>query len=327
MRIEEIWYGSDIRSKLGRIALFPLSLLYTAGWQTYLFIYKIGIKKAEKPHTPIICIGNFSSGGNGKTPTVAWIAKELTKRGQGVVISCSGYGSPKSEAATIAPSGTLSPSEWGDEPAEFRLMLPEIPIIVGRRRVLAAKLCADNFPDSILLMDDGIQHLPLLKDVSIALDTKNPTNSLCFPAGPYREPRNSNRATLVLPSHEYTLNYSQLEFKDAKNNESCTPTELSPANILLAVGRPDSVLDTLEQAGVTPATLTILPDHDPLTSESVFDKGMNNNRPWIVTQKDWVKLQYHPLIANQRIIIATRSATIEPTEQFTDWLMDKISKK
>ena len=131
MRIEEIWYGGDIRSKLGRIVLFPLSLLYTAGWQTYLFIYKIGLKKAHKPHTPIVCIGNFSSGGNGKTPTVAWIAKELTKRGLGVVIGCSGYGSPKSEAATIAPSGTLSPSEWGDEPAEFRLMLPEIPIIVG----------------------------------------------------------------------------------------------------------------------------------------------------------------------------------------------------
>ena len=311
MRIEDIWYGRGAGDVIARYALLPLSWVYAGGWQLYLLTYRLGFKNAAQPHPRILCVGNLVAGGSGKTPVTVHLAKLLAEAGQPVVIGCSGYGSPRSEAATLAPSGELNAAEWGDEPAEFRAELPNIPIIVGRRRVLAAQICHEHFPDAVLLMDDGFQHLPLKKSLTIVLDPLVVTNSFCFPAGPYREPRsNRKRADLVLPNSEFSLEYSKLQFSEPVSGE---------VNALCAIGRPDLFRASLEAAGLRIECWRPLPDHDPLADENLMD--CDNDLPWIVTKKDAVKLKD----SGKKVIVARREVTIEPATKFKSWIMGRLS--
>ena len=285
----------------------------------YLLVYRLGIKRAYRPSCKVLCIGNFTAGGTGKTPTVAFVASCLKTLGVPFVIGCSGYGAPHSEGATVAPEGRLTPSEWGDEPAEFREMLPEIPLIVGRGRVAAAKLAETHFPGSVLLMDDGFQHMPLARDISIILDPATP-NRLTFPAGPYREPQSAGRrrADLVIPSSTFSLQFSPLRFANEQGEFIQPP---SKARIITAIGRPDKFRIAVESSGVTIDEFVALPDHDPM----IVDLGGNGKEfPWIVTQKDWVKLRDVGNTSSSSIIVALRVATIEPADEFQKWLKMKL---
>ena len=319
MTIHEVWYGDSFLAKTVRVLLWPASLIYSFGWSIYQLWYRLGLKRAYRASCKIVCIGNFSAGGTGKTPTVIFVAKCLQDLGYSVVIGCSGYGSPQSVGATVAPKGMLRAPEWGDEPAEIRHALPGVPLIVGRARVTAAQLCETEFPGSVLLMDDGFQHMPLAKDLTIVLDPPAP-HSLTFPAGPYREPRRSGRrrADLVLPCDEFKLVFSDLIFTGTGGQSAVTPPI---ARVITAIGRPELFRAALEAAGVAVTEFNALPDHDELNIDLAKEGG---DTPWVVTRKDWVKLSAYTDITKAKIVIANRTAAVEPTQEFQKWLKIKL---
>ncbi len=318
MHASELWSSPKLAARLARTVLIPLSWLYCTGWRTYLLTYKLGLKKAKHPHHPIIVVGNLTTGGFGKSPTVIHLAQNLQDLGHEVVIGCSGYGSPKSEAATLAPDGPLDAAEWGDEPAMFRDRLPDIPLVVGRRRVLAAELVHQHHPNAVLLMDDGFQHLPLKKDVSILLEQPKPTNQFCLPAGPYREPRaNKSNADAILwlgPHEGFKLTRGTIQ--GLPKGERVTA--------ICAIGQPQQFLDAIAEICQLESPL-VLPDHDPLTSGNLFDQ-VPAGLPIVVTAKDWVKLRIRRDLANREIIVARQDVRIEPEQEFRDWLKAKLDE-
>lgn len=318
----EIWEGISLNAVAIRTLLTPASWAYRLGWDAYASMYRLGLKKASRPHRPVICVGNLVVGGSGKTPLVVAIARRLMELGHPVVISASGYGSPSSEAAQVAPTGDLLASKWGDEPALLRVELPEIPLIVGRRRVLAAQLCAQNFPDAVMLMDDGAQHLPLARDLTLLVDPPR-QNRRCLPAGPYREPRRKyatefrgGRAVFV--PGDFEVVYSALEFTDVNGEATDMPER---ANLLCALGNPAGFVKSVEDAGVEIAHRVIRPDHDPLSDTGLWEKFPS--LPVVVTLKDWVKLRERENLGPNKIVIARRRATIEPAGRF-DALLREI---
>jgi tetraacyldisaccharide 4'-kinase len=319
MHAEELWTGDSFKARAFRTILTPASWLYAVGWQGYLASYRLGLKQPKHPHSPIICIGNLLVGGTGKTPTTLHIAEVLTNSNHKLVISCSGYGSSASEAARIAPAGPLKASEWGDEAALIRSIRPDTPLIVGRRRVLAAELCNQSFPDSILLMDDGFQHLPLKKDLTILIDPSQ-KNRRCLPAGPYREPPgNRKRADLVIPG-EFWFVTRKLSF----HGQNGTPRALQgDVDVLCALGRPQGFIDALQNAGLNPRTLRTLPDHDRLSDGNLL-LGLGT-RSIVVTGKDWVKLRERRDIGDFDIAIASHEVTIEPEGVFQEWLQSRLN--
>ncbi len=316
MQAADLWYGKSPGLALLRGLLTPASWLYAAGWQGYASLYRLGLKQSAEPHRPVVCVGNLTVGGSGKTPIVAYLAKGIRSRlGRSVVLSCSGYGSPAAEAAAIAPHGDLDPAKWGDEPAHLRTLAPEVPIIVGRRRVLAAEFCHREFPGAVLLMDDGYQHLPLRKHVSILLDPER-GNSRCLPAGPYREPRaNAARADLVLPG----------AFK-AVTTALLPPGTEGDVQMLCAIGDPDRFRRDLEGLGLRIVAEKRLADHDDLAGPTLL-KGFREDVPILTTAKDWVKLQKRGDLGPYDIRVVGQEARIEPEDEFWAWLGAKLNEQ
>ena len=303
--------------------LLPLALVYACGWLIYEAVYKFGIKKPVRPHAPVVCIGNLIVGGSGKTPLTIHVAGVIRKLGRDVVMSVNGYGSPRSSGATAAPTGELEASEWGDEAAMIRNKLPDVQLIVGQDRVRAAQICRDLYPDATLLLDDGFQHLPLAKDVTIVLDVPDYHNRFCLPSGPYREPRATGlmRADQTIPG-KFTIGMESLTFYESDGS----PAEITgPINALCALARPSRFVDTLEHHGNTVEEYKFFPDHDRLMSRKLL-QDLNPMLPVVVTEKDWVKLKSRRIGEPWRIVIASYEVQIEPAEEFRDWLKKRLNE-
>ena len=316
MHARDIWEGKGFGPVLARAVLTPFSWLYALGWRGYELVYKSGWKRAVHPHSPIICIGNLTVGGTGKTPVTMAVVQALIDSGRLVVVGASGYGSAAAEGASLAPNGSLSALTWGDEPALFREEFPDVPIIVGRARVKAAEICAAEFPNSVLVMDDGFQHLPLSKDICIVLDPPA-TNHLCLPAGPYREPRSGLcKADLILPG-AFELVHSPLLFDRPPPEE---------AVVMSAIGQPALFIQGVVESGVRVVRTITLGDHDDLQGGTLFDT-IPPGVPIIVTAKDWVKLRERGDLDKVRIIVARRKTTISRAPEFASWLTEKLDDK
>lgn len=322
MRPEDTWFGASPGARIVRGLLTPASWVYALGWICYRSIYDLGLKKSREPHKPVACVGNLTVGGSGKTPLAIHIADLVRSLGLEVVLSCSGHGSPASRSASVAPEGELKASEWGDEPAMIRWLRSEMPLIVGRDRVRAAELCQERYPDAVLLLDDGFQHLPLKKHVSILIDDPAGPNRMCLPAGPYREPRwGSKRADLILPGR-FRIDIGEGGFI----NPIGSKIEIAgkTANLLCAIGNPERFVESVRAQGLELKEVAIFSDHDPLNAGNLLDR-IEPSLPIVVTAKDWVKLRERTDLGGREVCIARYELRIEPAGEFKEWLRERAA--
>ncbi len=298
--------------------LSPLAGLYGLGWWAYQGVYAAGLKRAAEPHRPVVVVGNLLVGGAGKTPTTLHVAEVVGRLGRGVVIGMSGYGSPRSRSASLAPDGPLDPREWGDEPAMVRWLAPQWPLIVGRNRVEAARIAHGLEGAPVLVMDDGYQHLRLKTHVRILLDVVG-GNRFCLPAGPYREPRGTGlrRASLVLPSEGFQLFREPLRWLGPDGRDLAPPPP--EVQVLCALARPHRLVHSLEASGHKVVAGRLLPDHDPLAAGNLFS-GLDPAGPLVVTAKDWVKLRDRTDVGRWDVRIVDYRAVVEPGPAFEAWM-------
>lgn len=150
---------------------------------------------------PVICVGNLSAGGSGKTPHVEYITRLLNKNYSIAVLS-RGYGRQTS-GFLIAKTGTDA-ALLGDEPFQFFLKFPETIIAVGENRKAAIEKLTDRFPGlDAIVMDDGMQHRWVKPGLLILITDLNNlfTRDGLLPAGYLREPRkNYKRADIIIVS-------------------------------------------------------------------------------------------------------------------------------
>jgi tetraacyldisaccharide 4'-kinase len=321
MSLELDPYSLDLEN----LVLSPLGALYFVGWKGYEATYKLGFKKPYLSKVPVVCVGNLIVGGSGKSPTVLAMLGYLRRLGNPVIVGCSGYGSPASKDATIAPTGALDPAKWGDEPAMLRWLDPDVPLVIGRNRVLAAKLVEQEFPDHILLMDDGLQHKPLKKDLSILLDPPYVRNAMCLPSGPYREPRsNRSRFDLLLPGERFDLNRESLGFFSPELDSVNLPKEMAIQTIT-AIARAWRFQRALEGLGMHVIGGIMRRDHDPLTEPNLFS-SLDPKIPIVCTAKDWVKLRQHPARTAYHFYILREKVTITPEDTFLQYLTERLNE-
>jgi len=157
----------------------------------------------ETAPCPIISVGNLTTGGTGKTPTVQWLARELALQGWKVGIAGRGYGGTKSSEGALVSDGAatfLTAREAGDEAALHARNLAGCVVAIGADRHRAVELCVEAGAD-VVVLDDGFQFWSLPRDFELVLlDAKRPFgNGRLLPLGRLREEREAlARADAIL---------------------------------------------------------------------------------------------------------------------------------
>ncbi len=201
-----------------------ISLLLIPFIPIYLLIFylKRSITRQKKFNIPIICIGNITTGGTGKTPAVIELAKILISTGYHPGIVSRGYHGTRSKEGAIVADGNkllLTPVESGDEPFLVAKSLKNVPVAICSSRSKAINSLIDKFQVDTIIMDDGFQNNSVYKNISIAMiDATNPFgNRLILPAGNLREPEESlRRSDLIIINNSELVSNKQLVYLTSK---------------------------------------------------------------------------------------------------------------
>jgi tetraacyldisaccharide 4'-kinase len=177
-------------------ALYTISLFYGAGLKLRELAYRRKVMPSRRLPCKVICVGNITVGGTGKTPMAMHVAQEIKNLGYQVAIVSRGYRGGAASRGGIVSDGKsicMGPEQAGDEPYMIARGLKAIPVIVGKNRYAAGMLAVNKFQPDVIVLDDGFQHLRLKRDIDLVLlDHANPFgNTHLLPRGILREPISS----------------------------------------------------------------------------------------------------------------------------------------
>ena len=244
---------------------------------------------------PVICVGNLTTGGSGKTPLVRKIRNDLARRGIRVASLSRGYGG-KVKGPLKVDNLRHSATEVGDEP----LMLSQTgETWIGANRAKAAQEMVNNDIE-IIIMDDGHQNPSLLKTVSlVVIDSENPFgNGFIIPKGPLRESIESGLSR----AHAIVLTGAGSPSKQLASNNlpiirskivAKPPTRSSIYVAFAGIGRPEKFFDTLSEIKVNVADAVPFPDHHKFSRNDLNylrKLAQQYQAKLITTEKDYVRL-------------------------------------
>lgn len=189
--LESLWYPT--RESLPRaLALSPLTVL-SAGYGGLMGLrqqlFRSGVLRSERVlGVRVLSVGNLNVGGTGKTPAVIALAERLRTRTLVAVVT-RGYGRQSGEPLDIEPGQVRSPLLAGDEPLLISARTG-VPVLVDRDRVRATQRARDRYGARVVILDDGMQHLRLARDLDMVVvdEAVGFGNGRVIPRGPLREP-------------------------------------------------------------------------------------------------------------------------------------------
>jgi len=293
-----------------RAALWWARLPYAVGVGVRNFRYDRNRRLAGRVPVPVVCVGNLTLGGTGKTVAAEYVAGFYRDLGRQVALVSRGYGGrdggPNDEAMVLEEN------------------LPDVPHLQGADRVAVANAAVEELEAELIVLDDGFQHRRLFRDLDVVLlDATRPvTREYLFPRGVLREPIGGlRRAGFVLftrcdqvPAEELasqrawlarvfpnlphaTTAHAPVELVGPDGAEGLDQLAGKSVAVFSGIGHPPAFVRTVQQLGATVTAEREFPDHHPYTREDVDDL----NR-WaaslpaevelvLTTQKDWVKLR------------------------------------
>lgn len=301
-----------------RILLFPFSLLYGAAVWARNRMYDKKILRAASFNLPIICIGNLSAGGTGKSPLVEFLVKTLKSQHQVAVLS-RGY-KRKTKGYALAHDKTTA-LEIGDEPMQFHIKFPDVAIAVGEERIVAIpQLLHDRPGTSVIILDDAFQHRAVNAGLNILLTDYNNlfTRDWFLPTGDLRdEVRSYKRAHIIivtkcppalqpweaeaLAAEIRPLSHQQLFYTTIRYGV--------PYHIITRTPMPlDHSMEVLLISGIAnPAPLK----HYLQESVSVYEEILYSDHH-IYTTDDWkeIKKKFQQLSSGRKIILTTEKDAV-----------------
>ena len=306
MKAPSFWYPKDPASfgaVSKRVLLAPLSLLYSFGGRL-----RHRMTPPERVSVPVICIGNFTAGGAGKTPIAIAVYDLLVAVGETPHFLSRGYGGSET-GPTLVDASEHSATVVGDEPL---LLAAHGPAWVSANRVEGA-FEAERAGATVIVLDDGFQNPGLHKDMSIlVVDTgAGIGNGAVMPAGPLREPLadamprasaivalSSGEASKDLsPSVTAPVEDAGLPIFHAKLEATPGTSDRITGRRFVAyagIGRPEKFFATLNQLGAEVCETRVFADHHPFSENDAADLlqlADATNATLITTEKDGVRLR------------------------------------
>ncbi len=317
-------------------------------------LYSKGLLKMHKVDATVLCVGNITVGGTGKTPLVVWLCKLIAQQYKYAILT-RGYKATQNHI---------------DEPAMLAESCPEAEVIVNPDRVAGATEAIEKYTADVLVMDDGFQHRRLARDLDIiAIDATQPFGyGKLLPSGLLREPVSSLKragAVVITRCDQVTeVQLSELEqilraanpdmviaksthtpvYAKSKDNEEISIGQLKGKKIFAfcGIGNPDAFLNTVNNLGANVAGSKIYDDHYHYTNASlaeISEHGKELDVDLILTtQKDWTKVisklelqnsksKSYPPFAHLKIEIKFLAGQDKLTALINDVLVSKISQK
>lgn len=308
--ITKIHYDKNAKGVLFNVLKFS-SLFYGIGSGLKNKLYDKGILKPHKVDAFVISVGNLTTGGVGKTPVVAEIAKYIMEKGEKTAIISRGYGGKLSNKnINVISDGktTFYEAEMaGDEPFWLAQNTKAV-VITSKNRVKASEFAIKNYGVTKIILDDGFQHRKLHRDLDIVLmdSEKGFGNENLLPAGPLREGTEafSRIDKLVIVSkntdHSRAEKLAKIMGKKLKLKTLVAKAEPdivyniktgeellkgTKAYAICAIGQPEQFYAFLKDYDIV-STITF-DDHHRYTEEEIS----KINGDIITTEKDAVKLK------------------------------------
>ncbi len=257
---------------------------------------------------PVISVGNITTGGTGKTPTVIEIVSRLRAMQRRPAILTRGYGA--------------QPGQTADEVLEFEKALPGVAVVVNPDRVAGAAIARRQHDADVLVLDDGFQHRRLARDLDIVLiDALNPWGGAALlPAGNLREPLTGlrraglfviSRANQVTPARideietrlrhygrapliiHTTIAATQIEYQDGHTEDAAALAGLRVQPVC-GLGNPETFTRLLTPLAACVRSVLPFPDHHRYTrrdADVIARTAQARGSDVVVTtRKDWAKL-------------------------------------
>jgi tetraacyldisaccharide 4'-kinase len=292
---------------------------------------------------PVISVGNLSVGGSGKTPVVASLARLLLDIGQRPAILSRGYGRPRAlDGIVVASDGdrVLEPVErTGDEPQMLARLLKGVPVLVSPDRHVAGRLAERRFGCTVMLLDDGFQHLELGRDVDLLLVSGADLDDRVLPSGRLREGLDAARSAhcLLVPGSPEDVARVSAAFDGMQvfsvvnrygplrplDQHASLPAGRPRVAAAAGIARPQRFFNALREQGFDVTREIVFPDHHWFTTGDLEDVGRaarDSGAEFIVTtEKDAARLSPLPGWA-----VLPMTASIEPGGQFRSWLQGRL---
>jgi tetraacyldisaccharide 4'-kinase len=295
MRLEppRWWYGSRPSDRLTAALLAPAAWAYGAAADA-----RFALATPYRSTLPVICVGNFTAGGAGKTPLALEIARIIGALGGEPAFLTRGFGGTV-EGPHWVKSDADTAADVGDEAL---LLARAAPTVVARNRTQGARAIEASSAGAIV-MDDGFQNPSLVKDLAlVAVDVgAGIGNGRVLPAGPLRAPLASQmqRAGAVVLIGDDETAFSGLPKDVPVIRARIVPAEdaawirSSPILAYCGIGRPAKFFATLGELGAQITKAAPFPDHHAFTEDDARDltgKAARLGATLVTTEKDWVRI-------------------------------------
>lgn len=326
IKTPEFWNRSGFLPFL----LWPLSILWLFG-----SIIKNIFAKEYKTNLPVICIGNLTAGGTGKTPVTAFLYDGLKKSGYQPVILTRGYGAGLREPIWADPTQHCI-GDCGDE----ALMLAESrDVLVAPDRVAGARIISDKGLHDVILMDDGMQNPFIAKTLTIGVfdGSVGIGNGLLIPAGPLRTTFKSGikQMNIALINGKDETNIStklpgelaRFCFSLSPNQSIIRQLENTPVLAFAGIGQPKRFFATVRKSGCNLVHYLAFADHHPYKEIDLVrlqEDATRHGAQLITTQKDWVRL---PNKWRDQVIALPVALSLEDDRKLLDLIITAVRKQ
>jgi tetraacyldisaccharide 4'-kinase len=317
-----------------RFLLLPVALIYGAVVWVRNKLFDRNILKGASFNLPIICIGNLSVGGTGKSPMTEYLLRLLQDRYQVATLS-RGY-KRKTRGYVLAGKGTTA-LDIGDEPMLFHLKFPKVSVAVGEERMVAIPQLLQDRPETqVVIMDDAYQHRAIRAGFNILLTEYNNlyTRDFYLPTGDLRDSKTAaKRAQLIVvtkcpadlgeeardaviqelnPREGQRVFFAALEYGQPYHIVHNTPCKLEKdmeALLVCGIANPKPLKAYLE-AGTASYEILAYKDHHIFTIDDLramqrrFEQMTGQKKILVTTEKDGVRLlKFHQELGNLPLYI------------------------
>lgn len=328
-----------------RKLLLPVVPIYYIVTKVRNILFDKNIFKSKSYEIPLICVGNLSVGGTGKSPMIEYLIR-LLKADYQIATLSRGY-KRESEGFQLADDNATALT-LGDEPYQFYKKFRDVYVSVDNDRQHGiSKLLSLPKPPEVILLDDAYQHRKVKAGFNILLTTydKLYAEDIVLPTGDLREPRSgANRANAIIvtkcpddlkaseqnriieklkPNKGQNVFFSKISYEDSvfSKTHKIALSNLNSQKITLVTGiaKPEPLLEYLKDEGITYEHLKFK-DHHTFSKDEIDE--LKEKEFVLTTEKDFVRLKHE--LKDDKLYYLPIRASIFESELLNDSVKDYV---